>query len=66
MCSYRAITFSRIDYADLRLPRKHEEHRRGMIKPDFVVENPLRMHGEWLDQEHASDELRVILDEMQS
>src|SRR5262249_24060403 len=65
---YRAITFSRIDYADIEAARDALRSTvEEVIKPGFVVENPItHARGVVKIQEHASDELRVILDEMQS
>ena len=65
---YRAITFSRIDYADFEAAKEALKSTvEEVIKPDFVVENPItHARGVAKIKEHASDELRVILDEMQS
>ena len=65
---YRAIPFSRVHYADLEAAKEALKSTvEEVIKPGFIVENPItHARGVVKIKEHASDELRVILDEMQS
>jgi hypothetical protein len=68
VASFRAITFSVIEYSDLERAREALKTTvQEVNKPGFAVENPItHARGVVQFKEHASEELRVILDEMQS
>jgi hypothetical protein len=68
VASFRAITFSRIDYEDFEAAQKSLKSTvEEVIKPSFEVENPItHARGVVKLKEHASDALRVVLDEMDS
>jgi hypothetical protein len=65
---YRAITFSRIDYADIEAARRALRSTvEEVIKPGFQVENPItHARGVAKITEHASDAMRVVLNEIAS
>jgi len=65
---YRAIPFSYTEYTDIEEAReKLRSTVKEAIQPGFAVENPIT-HARGIVQvkEHASNEQRVILDELQS
>jgi hypothetical protein len=64
---YRAIPFSWTDHADLEAAQEALKSTvEEVIKPGFEVENPItHARGVVKVREHASDAMRVVLDEME-